>query len=196
MKNLVELSAVAEIHLGQTFRGRAEASTPGGNVRLVQIKDIKSEIMNSSELFPYADMVSTSVKKPLLHGDILLPLRGGRYEAMLYEVEGGIATTTNQVAVIRAIDSEIYRDYLFWYLNFFDCKKSLEMMATGSTVKSIKRLDLANLEIPIVEPEVQKRIGKIYRNWCKQKSVLLELISNGDDLTSLACSEFLNGEDL
>lgn len=186
-----KLNDVANIVGGQTFRGKAEGNSTS-NIHLVQIKNITEGILSEIKKLSYANIDPHKLKVRLQKGDLLLPLRGDRQAALLFNVdcsEKSITTTTNQVAVLRPNQELVLPIYLLWYLNTQYFKETLSRLKTGTTIShlSIKRLSEIDIDLPSLE--VQAQVVDIYRNWNDQKDTLVQLIDNGEKLIESICFE-------
>lgn len=189
------LSHIADVSLGQTFRERAETDSPESGVRLIQIKDVREGELNDINSLPYADIEPSKLKVKLLVGDLLLPLRGMRTEAMVFRGESGNVTTTNQVAIIRPRqDGGVSLEYLHWFFNSAKGSVLLESIRTSASIPNISVKNLLEISVPVPSPKKQKQIVDIYHNWCAQRDTLRELIVNGENMVASAAHEILGGD--
>lgn len=186
------LSEIAYVGAGLTFRGKAESQERDSGVRLIQIKDVREAGADFSEL-PFADVEAAKAESySLKEGDILVPLRGGRFEAMVCsEMKDLTVITTNQVAVIRGRHAYVSSDYLLWFFNSNLGRLELEREQVGSVQKHISLKGLSSIYVPVPGFSVQNKISHIYRNWLKRRSVLESLLSTGGEVAELACLEIM-----
>lgn len=187
------LREIATIGAGQTFRDRAEAIDSASGIRLLQIKDIREGRFIAVDALPYANLSPSMLKVVLKRGGVLLPLRGGRVEAMLFDVydSNQNVTTTNQVAIIYPNLNLITPEYLLWQLNSRHTKQNITSKKTGSAIQQLSMKSLAELVIDVPPLAVQTKISEIYDNWQQQKKILNELLLNGETLTEQLCIEEL-----
>jgi restriction endonuclease S subunit len=185
------LKEIATIGAGQTFRDKAESANSDSAIRLLQIKDIREGRFSNADTLPFANLDPSALRVKLRQGEILLPLRGGRSEAMLFDISdtSQIATTTNQVAIIYPYSDLVIPEFLLWYLNSSHGKQIIFSKKTGSTILQLSTKTLADLTIDVPPLAVQSKIAEIYENWQQQKNVLNELISNGEVLVERLCFE-------
>lgn len=178
------LSDVADIVLGQTFRAKAETDDAKSGVKLLQIKDIKEGFFSDAGRLPFATSSSSSEKMILRDGDVVIPLRGSRYESAIikFEDQEFPVITTNQVAIVRPKSLVVSGEFIIWFLNSNRGRLALSKVSSGTSISSINKASLEGLEIPVPEPKVQKKIVAIYFLWREQRGVLQELINNGDSL--------------
>lgn len=186
MRQLVELADITDVTLGQTFRSRAESDLDLG-VRLIQIKDIQAESISSVSGLPFADIDLHNLKIQLQSGDILVPLRGFRFDVAIFEPESITPVTTlNQVAIIRCNVQVVLPKFLFRLLNTNHYKENISKLATGTVQKAIKKSDLEKLIISIPSIKEQKKIIEISDNWQKQKDTIHKIIDNGNRINDIA----------
>ncbi|WP_299194893.1 restriction endonuclease subunit S [uncultured Amphritea sp.] len=189
---LVQLSDIAEIKLGQTFRGKAEASDNASGIKLVQIRDIHEGTLESSSL-SFANIDKEKLKVRVIDNDLLLPLRGSRYEMCIFKsMTGDVVTTTNQVAIIRSVSNKVNLEYLLWYFNSTLGRAKLASLNTGTTVPKINSAQLTSFQFPLPDTSTQDAIVELYRNWNKQKFILSEMLINGEMLVESACRSILD----
>lgn len=187
----VALKEIATVGAGQTFRDKAEAIDDKSGIRLIQIKDIKEGRFSQVHTLPFANLDFATLKVKLNPGEIMLPLRGGRAEAMLFDTSdtSQIVTTINQVAVIFPNSKLVIPEFLLWYLNSSHGKQIINSMKTGSTIQQLSLKALAEMTINVPPLSAQTKIAEIYDNWQLQKNILNELITNGEALTERLCLE-------
>lgn len=195
MKNEVALGDISRIGLGQTFRGKAESSGHTDGAKLIQIKDISEGFFGDTDSLPFANVELTKLKVRLTKGDILLPVRGARLEAMSYKPSTeSVATTTNQVAVISVNQEIAAPEFILWYLNSELGRATMSRISSGSTVASIKLSDLTSLRLPLPKMPEQQRIADIYTNRLRQNLTLRKMISVGTKISDQICGEILAGD--
>lgn len=194
MTSQVQLSEVAEVTLGQTFRGKAEASDNSSGVKLIQIRDIREGVISSSSL-GFANVDADKLKVIIKDNDLLFPLRGSRFEMCMFESSSGgeTVTTTNQIAIIRPKLSEVRLEYMLWYFNSLEGRSSISLLNTGTAISKITSKQLTSLRIPVPELYIQDRVVAVYRNWKNQKSILSEMILNGDRALDKICFSMVDG---
>lgn len=194
MNELVKLSDVVSISLGQTFREKAEALENRDEIRLVQIKDIKPGVMKDIQNLPFADLTIEKLKVKLEKNDILLPLRGNRFSATLFSPieDDRIVTTVNHVAILRSLNKDIDIRYLLWFLNSEQGSYSISQLSANSAVQSfITRQNLSDFTVELPDLKTQEQIGDIYFNWLEQSEILNEMLINGNKILEKSCYNIL-----
>jgi restriction endonuclease S subunit len=95
-------------------------------------------------------------------GDVLLAAKGSKNFATMFRGHfSAVASTTFLVSRLRRAD--ILPEYLVWYLNNPETQARLKHNAIGSSIVSISKSTLADLEITIPPLDVQRRILEIAR---------------------------------
>lgn len=187
----IQLSEIAEIKAGHTFRGKAEDPDRTDGVRLIQIKDIKEGGVNIP-LLSFAAIGEARVSNVLVEGDVLFPLRGARVEAMVFPAcEGEEVITTNQVAIIKVSRDVVRAEYVSWYLNSEAGERNVSGLKVGSVVSNIGLKDLAGLVLPVPDLSVQDEILDLYNNWLARKAVLSKMLVVGEQLSERSCFKLL-----
>lgn len=191
MTETCRLEDIALISAGQTFRGKSEAAGESGFARLLQIKDIKEGVYSGGDL-PWAAVEEEKLSARLLGGELLLPLRGNRSEAMLYRKSSDVPVTTpNQVAIIKPFDEFLNPFFLLWFLNSGKGRAQIDSMRIGSTVGHISVKALKGIEVTVPSQKNQQRIASVYENWLRQREVLSEMMIRGAELAETLCYELL-----
>lgn len=73
-------------------------------------------------------------------------------------------------------------DFVAWYLNHSETQKFLKGLSTGSSIPSISKSKLAEVEIPIPEIEMQQKIVQFQEIRLKEKGIRKELNKLQEDL--------------
>lgn len=158
--NTVELSAIAEIRMGATLRGR-DATRPvsTGSCHFVRIGDISQDgELLTNELIRIEPNEAIKDDLFLRSGDVLFPNRGVRTTALVYRLEASRALVGAQFFVLRPKASRVLPEYLGWYLRSDVAARYFEGKRKGSYVQIIQRSDLADMEMPLPSLEVQQKI--------------------------------------
>ena len=115
---------------------------------------------------------STSNNKHLLQpGDLLFAAKGNKNFAAVYEIHNQPCIASTSFFVIRLSDSSVLPEYLAWFLNHSETQKILKAQALGSSMASISKPVLENLEILIPSLNDQERIVTISKLRMKQKEL-------------------------
>lgn len=160
VKNMVMLSAIAEIRMGATLRGRdATRPVPTGSCRFVRIGDISQDgELLTNELIRIEPNESIKDDLFLRSGDVLFPNRGTRTTALAFRLDVPCTVVGAQFFVLRPDPARVLPEYLAWFLRSDEAARHFEGRRKGSYVQIIQRSDLAEMEMPLPSLEVQQKI--------------------------------------
>jgi len=134
---------------------------------------------NNFALLPglHADLKEHSVtQKHLLNpGDILFAAKGSNNFAAVYQNNYPKAVASTSFFVIKLTGENILPDYLAWFINYSKTMELLKSFATGTSINSISKTVLEELEISIPEMQVQQSILKINELRMRQKTLVSKI---------------------
>lgn len=118
-------------------------------------------------------LMDTDVKEKhlLRSGNVLFIAKGPRNMATVYKEQKYPAVASTSFFILRLLDKNILSDYLAWFLNHPKTQQILKENATGSSMVSISKSVLEELEIPIPDIETQQKILKIMQLREKEKEL-------------------------
>jgi restriction endonuclease S subunit len=106
--------------------------------------------------------LNNQTEKHLLNeGDIIFAAKGSKNFAAKYEGKNGKSVASSTFLVIRLLEkfkSRIFPEYFVWYINHPKVQEWLKTKARGSSIVSISKTDLQDMEIQIPALEKQKQI--------------------------------------
>lgn len=154
MKKL--FSQLTEIQTGLFTKPLGE-----GDVIYLQVKHFDENGQLQSVL--HEDLLSDYIsdKHLLKNGDVLFAAKGTKNFATVYEDHNRPAVASTSFFVIRPISREILSEYLAWFLNSHATLTLLKSQAIGTSIPSISKHVLENLEIAVPSIEIQKTILEI-----------------------------------
>lgn len=170
-----ELSQIADIVSGYTFRGSIENDL-NGDIFVLQAKNISAneDILHTKDLVTISDK---SIRNPyfLEHNDILLVSRGsgiGSFRSAVFATKDKNVMPSSSVHVIRIQDVTVLPKYVSLYLNSLEGQKALAQIVTGASyIQSILVKNLIDLEIPIPPIHIQKSIIALHENITDQERI-------------------------
>lgn len=166
-------------------------TNPSGNVIFLQAKHVGEQGGIVTGLVPDLN-IDKNTEKHLLHtDDILFVAKGSRNIAVHFR-ESFLAVASTSFFVMRI--NEEFKDmllpeYITWFLNEETTQKLLKRNAKGSSILSISKVVLENLEITIPELSTQYAICEIDHlhkmrtriitrlNYLKEKKVVNQLLN-------------------
>lgn len=134
---------------------------PNGEIVYLQAKHFDGNGLLKTSL--HADLkMNSSIEKHLLKpGDVLFSAKGTKNFAAVYEDHNQPCVASTSFFVIRLAEHTILPNYLVWYLNNPSVQQVLKAQAIGSSMVSISKGVLEELEISIPDLEIQTTILKI-----------------------------------
>lgn len=184
-----KLADVATIQLGHPFKTKVDLSHEG-NAWLIQIANVNAGSISSKTSVPRIQLEKLDPKYHLRLGDLLLPMRGGKFSVASLQFDDVLpVVTTNQIAVIRAKPGAVQTAYLLWYLNSKEVRQYFELRNQGSAIASITLQSIKELPVRLAPLAAQERIAAIQENWLKQRTIYEQLIEEGDELFDSICSK-------
>jgi len=142
-----------------------------GEVVYLQAKhfDVNGEI--SETLYPDLDFNSKIEKHLLKKGDILFSAKGSKNFAAWIKDNKMPAVASTSFFVIRLIVKNVLPGYLTWFLNHPTTQILLKGQARGSSIASISKAVLSELEIPIPDIQKQELILRIFKLRNKERNL-------------------------
>ena len=165
-------------HITSIKTGAFIKTIPEGEIVYFQAKHFSDEGRLLDNLHP--DVMAKDVsEKHLLHkGDVLFIAKGTKNIAAVYENNNLPAVASTSFFVLRLLREGILPEYLAWFINQPDTQRFLKGSALGSSMVSISKAALEQLEISIPDMETQKAILRIMqlRNLEKMLKQQIEIL--------------------
>lgn len=182
------LHKLADIRTGHTFRGSI-AESPTGNVRVMQIKDIKACTSVNEKSLPLIKWATDKAPKALQTGDIVMPARGEHYNAAIYKAtqsNNRPVIATNQLFILRAHMNDnansVTNEYLCWYLNQTLSQHYFKTHRSGTSIPMLNKYSLAALQIQLPPLEIQHKIVAMNAIWQQEKQLTEKLLDNREQM--------------
>jgi restriction endonuclease S subunit len=136
---------------------------PSGNGELVylQAKHFDEYGQLHSVLHPDLLAEGISEKHLLKEGDVLFAAKGTKNFAAVFENHNEPSVASTSFFVIRPADKKVLPQYLAWFLNNHTTQTLLKGQAIGTSIPSISKHVLENLEMTVPSIETQKAILQI-----------------------------------
>lgn len=174
------LKTLADIRTGHTFRGKIVDDSQG-DIRFVQIKDVKGQTSLQSESLPRMQWPGTGEPPLLTEGDILIPARGEHYDAAV--IDGRVPSiATSQLFVLHPRSKNISSEYLVWYLNQPAARNHFRAHSTGTSIAMLNKTTLGALLVPVPPLETQRKIVALQRLWEQEQLLTEQLLHNRETL--------------
>jgi restriction endonuclease S subunit len=123
------------------------------------------------------DLLSEGIseKHMLKDGDVLFAAKGTKNFAAVFENHNEPSVASTSFFVIRPVDKKVLPQYLAWFLNNHTTQSLLKGQAIGTSIPSISKQVLENLEITVPGIEIQRAILQITSLRNKEKSLKQEI---------------------
>ena len=135
-----------------------------GEIVYLQVKHFNEEGQLQSILHPDLKADQINKKHLLKHGDVLFSAKGTKNFAAWYESKNQAAVASTSFFVIRMqenFSNKILPEFLVWLINHRVAQKFLKGKAIGTSIVSISKSVLEDLEIFLPDVKTQKTILKI-----------------------------------
>lgn len=173
----MKLQRVADINSGVYSSTISE-----GEVFYIQARDFDENRQLASNLTPILSYTKNLEKHFLQHGDVLIVAKGAGFLSAVYNEAYTPAVASTVFLVIRLFDkSQVAPEYLSWYLNQDSTQSLLLSLSRGTSIPSINKKMLMELDIPVPSMEKQKiiiELSNLKRKENRLKTKINELRNN------------------
>ena len=147
---MIKLQDIATIQTGVFAK-----NTPNPNALYLQ----QSDFDNTGVLYIPQPMIAIDNPKHLLNtGDLLLASKGNNNICVIIPEIEQKCVASPSFLVIRLHDkSAILPEFVAWYLNLPTIQNTLAVQARGTSIMSISKATLGDLQIPVPSVERQRR---------------------------------------
>lgn len=153
------LTNIATIHTGIFVKPALK-----GEIVYLQAKHFDENGLIRAALHPDLKLDNLTQKHLLRHGDVLFAAKGTKNFAAWYESKNQPSVASTSFFVIRVqenFSNKILPEFLVWLINHPTAQKFLKGKAIGTSIVSISKTVLEELEISIPDVQTQKAILKI-----------------------------------
>lgn len=158
-------------HIASIQTGIFAKTVSNGEIVYLQAKHFTENGQLHSSLHPDLKADNIIDKHLLRHGDVLFAAKGTKNFAVWYESKNEPAVASTSFFVIRLTEKNILPEFLVWFINHPTTQKFLKGKAIGTSIVSISKSVLEELEIPIPDVQTQKAILKINQLHNKEKNL-------------------------
>jgi len=146
-----------------------------GNVVYLQSKHFDEYGQLHADLHPELLAEGISKKHFLKDRDVLFAAKGTKNFATVFENHNEPSVASTSFFVLRPTDKKVLPQYLAWFLNSNATQTLLKGQAIGTSIPSISKQVLENLEIAVPNIETQKAILQITQLRNKEKALKQEI---------------------
>lgn len=188
----MKLRKIAKIQSGYISRGKIEPHDDGSHL-LIQARDVDADrlsyrtdkIIRFSPDLSHKDWV-------LKQDDLLFMARGARnYSILLKKIPDQVLAAAC-FFIIRLSSKEVLPDYLFWYLNQAPVDRYVRRHSgRGVHMPVVRRSVLENLDIPLPNMEIQKKVAELEALRKEQEDLTNQLIEKRKQLITASCMKLI-----
>jgi restriction endonuclease S subunit len=151
-----------------------------GDVVYLQSRHFDEDGCLLGPLHPDLPFEDISEKHLLRACDVLFAAKGTKNFAAVFEEHNLQAVASTSFFVIRLLNSNVISAYLAWFLNNPNTQALLKAQAMGTSIPSISKQVLEELEIPMPSKEKQKSVVAISKLRLQEKTIQSKLESLRD----------------
>lgn len=146
---------------------------PAGIGELVYLQSRHFDEYGQLHSILHPDLVAEGIseKHLLKAGDVLFAAKGTKNFAAVFENHHEPSVASTSFFVIRPTGKTLLPQYLAWVLNSHSTQALLKGQAIGTSIPSISKQVLENLEIAVPGIEIQKAILQITKLRSKEKAL-------------------------
>lgn len=143
---------------------------PTGKGEVVYLQSKHFDEYGNLTALLYSDLNADQIseKHLLIAGDVLFAAKGTKNFAAVYEGNNPPAVASTSFFVIRLTDQHVIPEFLAWFLNHPQTQSLLKGKARGTSIPSITKSVLENLELAIPTIEKQKLIVRLSKMILKE----------------------------
>ena len=135
---------------------------------------------------------SKSSTQLLKDGDIILAGKGNKNFAWCYNNHFGGAIASSTFFVITPDQNQILPDYMCMILNRLISQSSFALLGLGTNIKSIRKVELEELAIPVAPCDGQRTIMRIHDMHRQKQKLYLNIQKKDNELYDAVINELVN----
>ncbi len=170
----MRIGELANIQSGYQFRGKVKPDA-GGNVALLQIKDIEGRRRITPETIDRIDFEKSHEQYLVSVGDVLFLSRGHKQFALAIESELHDTIASGYFYILRLGTDGILPGFLAWYINQSPFQAQLAQLSQGSHMPFVSKTEFQDLSVPIPPLGLQEKIVALSRLSEQEQFILTEL---------------------
>ena len=174
---IVQLHQIAEVRMGVTLRGR-DATRPArhGACFMIRIGDLSDDgQLDSDDLHQFEPGEDIKPDYFLRPGDVLLPNRGTRCTAYVYDLSLTNVLVGAQFYIVRPDTAKVSAEFLAWFLRTEKAASHFALRRKGTLVQTVQRKDVLELELPLPPLPKQHQITALDALTIQERQLSIEL---------------------
>lgn len=145
--------------------------TSVGELAYLQTRHFDDSGFLSEKPDRYLSVYSSAVKHVLEVGDVIIASKGNKNIATLIDDSFPPSVASTSFFVLQIVSNKVNPEYLCWYMNQPKTQMALKNSAKGTSIPSISKQSLENIEIEIPSLEKQNVIVRIDYLRRKEKEI-------------------------
>jgi len=148
---IVQLREIANVRMGVTMRGRdATRPVPDGSGYMIRISDLSDDgQLVTEDLLQFEPGDEIRSDHFLRTGDILVPNRGTRTTAYVFDLPLANVLVGGQFYIVTPDLVKVRAAYLAWFLRTDAAAAHFATRRKGTLVQTVQRKDVLELELPL-----------------------------------------------
>ena len=182
----VFLSDISEIQVGYQSREGIRAH-PDGSHFLLQARDFNNlHQVDWSNLTRFTPTGSTT-KSEIQQGDVLFLAKGQENFPCPVTRSVNHVLAANSFYILRPNKATILPDYLAWWINQKPAQEYIQLNRSGSSLPFLSVSALSNLEVPIPNIGIQRKIGALELLRKREVDLLSLYLAKKSELIQTVC---------
>ena len=146
-----------------------------GDIVYLQAKNFDDNGELKLNLHADLDLKDITSKHLLIPGDVLFASKGTKNFACVFESHNPASVASTSFFVVRIYNNMVLPEFLAWFLNNPTTQKILKSQAIGTSMASISKVVLEELDIPTPKLEKQKLVIKMNELQKKEKGIVNDI---------------------
>lgn len=180
------LSDISEIQVGYQSREGINAQSDGSHC-LIQSRDFDKlhqvQWSNLTRFTPSGAITKSEIRQR----DILFLARGQENFAFLISHDTRNVLASNSFYTLRVRTEVVLPEFLLWWLNQTPAQEYIKLNRSGSSLPFLSVTALSRLEVPILEFEIQRKIGELELLRKKEADLLDLYLTKKSTLIKTVC---------
>ncbi len=171
MKNTKKLKAIVNVISGYNFRTALKTFNDISGNLVIQARDVPNNIYIDEGNLVKINFKNDKTKAFVKNNDIIISVRG-KFRASVYTGSENNIIASSSVYILRLMNDRVSSEYLAIYLNSKIGQREINKALTGVVIQTIRRSDLEDLNILILNLKKQQSIIDLYRSNKKLDQIL------------------------
>ena len=187
---MIKLKDIATIHTGVYLK-----STPSPDTCYLQVNDFDEDGSIRLTVRPTTTVSPKAARHLLTESDLLLAAKGDKNFCAIAPTRIGPCVASPSFLVIRIDDpAHILPEYLCGFLNMPATRQLLTAQAKGSSIASLSKTDIEELEIPLLPLERQQACIDLIRLQRREQALYRAIAERRRQITDYKLTKIYKDE--